>query len=117
VPGLPSIRPYQSGDCDSSIAIFLGAICEVASRDYNAAQIEAWAQVNDPGKWHARRLSRPTFVAVIEDLPAGFSDLEPDGHLDMMYVHPPVFRKARFFYFSLSAGGNTRTDAPQLPHA
>ncbi len=84
----PTIRPYSASDCDATIAIFLSAIREVASRDYPPAHIAAWAQVNDAAKWDARRLSRPTWIAVIEGMPAGFSDLEPDGHLDMMYVHP-----------------------------
>ncbi len=35
-----------------------------------------------------RRLSRPTWVAVVGEKPVGFTDLEPDGHLDMMFVHP-----------------------------
>jgi len=26
--------------------------------------------------------------AVVDELPVGFTDLEPDGHLDMMFVHP-----------------------------
>ena len=35
-----------------------------------------------------RRASRPTWVAEIDGRIAGFTDLEPDGHVDMMYVHP-----------------------------
>ena len=34
----------------------------------------------------ARR--KPTWVAVLGQMPAGFVDLEPDGHIDMLYVHP-----------------------------
>ena len=82
-----SVRPYHPTDLDALIGIFLGAIRDVASRDYSEAQIAAWAQV-DREKFAARRLSRPTWVAVIDHLPVGFSDLEPNGHLDMMYVHP-----------------------------
>jgi putative acetyltransferase len=82
-----SIRPYNRADLDEVIAIFLGAIREIASRDYTPAQIEAWAQVDRDG-WDRRRLSRPTWVAVRGDALAGFTDLEPDGHLDFMFVHP-----------------------------
>ena len=82
----PTIRAYQPTDLDAVIAIFLGAIREIASRDYASAQIDAWAQV-DRESWALRRLSRPTWVAIIE-LPVGFADLEPNGHLDMMFVHP-----------------------------
>ena len=82
-----SIRPYRPDDLDAVIAIFLGAIRQVASRDYTPAQIDAWAQA-DRGVWAVRRLSRPTWVAAIGGAAAGFTDLEPDGHLDMMFVHP-----------------------------
>jgi putative acetyltransferase len=83
----PSIRAYQPTDLDAVVAIFLGAIREIASRDYNQAQIAAWAHV-DRDRWALQRLSRPTWIAVINQLAVGFTDLEPDGHLDMMFVHP-----------------------------
>lgn len=82
-----SIRPYRPTDLDAVIAIFLGAIRMIAARDYDAGQIEAWAQA-DRQRWAVRRLDRPTWIATIGKVPAGFTDLEPDGHLDMMYVHP-----------------------------
>jgi putative acetyltransferase len=81
------IRPYQAADLDVVIEIFLRAIREVASKDYDQAQVDAWAQA-DRERWATRRLSRPTWVAVLGQETVGFSDLEPDGHLDMMFVHP-----------------------------
>lgn len=82
-----SIRSYRPIDLNALIGIFLGAIHEIAARDYSPAQIAAWAQV-DRERFAADRLSRPTWTATLDRLPVGFSDLEPDGHLDMMYVHP-----------------------------
>ncbi len=87
-----SIRPYRPSDLDDVIAIFLAAIRETAARDYAPAQIDAWAQADRDG-WQAARLSRPTWVAVAGDRPAGFSDLTPDGYLDMMFVHPGQQRR------------------------
>ena len=81
------IRDYQPPDLDAVIAVFIGAIREIAARDYTPAQIDAWAQV-DRDAWAARRLSRPTWVAIMRETVVGFTDLEPDGHLDMMFVHP-----------------------------
>jgi putative acetyltransferase len=80
------IRDYQPPDLDAVIAVFIGAIREIAARDYTPAQIDAWAQV-DRDAWAARRLSRPTWVAIMRETVVGFTDLEPDGHLDMMFVH------------------------------
>jgi len=56
-------------------------------RDYDPAQIHVWAQV-DRDAWAQWRLCRPTWVAVIDEAPIGFTDLEPIGYLDMMFVHP-----------------------------
>lgn len=82
-----AIRAYRPADLDAVIAVFVGAVREVASRDYAPAQIDAWARV-DRDAWASRRLSRPTWVAVLGPSVIGFTDLEPDGHLDMMFVHP-----------------------------
>ncbi|MBB3591139.1 putative acetyltransferase [Rhizobium sp. BK529] len=82
------IRPYRPTDSDATIEIFLRAIREVSSKDYSPDQINAWAQVEDPAKWAERRISRPAWIAEIGGKPVGFSDLTPDGCLDMMFVHP-----------------------------
>jgi len=83
------IRDYRFSDLDALIALFHDSIRRVASRDYTAAQIMAWApDTVDRDAWAAKRASRPTWVAEIENVVVGFTDLEPDGHLDFMYVHP-----------------------------
>jgi putative acetyltransferase len=81
------IRPYRAEDLDAVIEIFLRAIREVAIRDYSQAEVDAWAQA-DRASWSERRLSRPAWVAWIGPHPVGFSDLVPNGYLDMMFVHP-----------------------------
>lgn len=82
-----SIRLYEPADLDAVITIFQRAVRETAAKDYNEAQIQAWSQV-DRSRWEMRRLSRPTWIALVEGNPAGFTDLEPNGHLDMLFVHP-----------------------------
>lgn len=82
-----AIRRYEASDLDAVIDVFLRAIREIASRDYDAAQVDAWAQA-DRTVWSRRRLDRPTWVAVVNGGIAGFSDLEGSGHLDMLFVHP-----------------------------
>ena len=81
------VRPYGDADLDQVIAVFLRSIREIAAKDYDQAQVDAWAQA-DRNEWRVRRSSRPTWVAVVDEEIAGFSDLEPNGHLDMMFVHP-----------------------------
>lgn len=82
------IRPYAPSDVDATIDIFLRAVREISSKDYSAAQIEAWAKVEDRDRWAERRRSSPAWIAEIAGEPAGFSDLTTDGCLDMMFVHP-----------------------------
>lgn len=81
-----AIRRYLSSDLDAVIAIYQSAIRGVSAGDYSPEQIAAWSQV-DRDDWAPHRLSRPSWVAEIDGVPAGFTDLEEDGHLDMMYVH------------------------------
>jgi putative acetyltransferase len=84
-----AIRGYRPEDLDGLIAIFTRAVRETASRDYTLEQVRAWAlDAPDRDAWAARRASRPTFIAEIDGAMAGFSDLEPDGHIDMMFVSP-----------------------------
>ena len=83
------VRPYVPADLDSLIGVFREAVRRIAIRDYTQGQVMAWApDAVDRASWGARRASRPTWVAVIDGAVAGFTDLEPDGHIDMMYVHP-----------------------------
>ncbi|WFU08265.1 GNAT family N-acetyltransferase [Rhizobium sp. CB3090] len=83
-----TVRSYVSADADLTIDIFLRAIREVASKDYNQAQVDAWAKVEDREVWAKRRSSRPAWIVQHGSVPIGFADLVPDGLLDMMFVHP-----------------------------
>jgi putative acetyltransferase len=88
----PVIRRYDAADLDAVIGVFLRSVREVASRDYDAGQIAAWAQA-DRDVWSRRRLDRPTWVALIDDVIAGFIDLESSGHVDMLFVDTASQRK------------------------
>jgi putative acetyltransferase len=83
------IRLYVPHDIDDLMELFRDSVRQVASKDYSPAQVQAWAPDElDRDLWLERRGSRPTWVAVIDGRIAGFTDLEPDGHVDMMFVHP-----------------------------
>jgi len=88
----PVIRRYEAADLDAVMSVFLRSVRGVASRDYDAGQIEAWAQV-DRDVWSRRRLDRPTWVALIDGVIAGFIDLEGSGHIDMLFVDPACQRR------------------------
>jgi len=66
----------------------------IAAGDYSESQVRAWApDVIDEEKFGQRCESKSTWVAKIEDRIAGFSDLEPNGHVDMLFVHPDFQRR------------------------
>ena len=82
-----TLRPYRPDDAPALLALFRDTIRRVNSRDYSPAQIAAWASDDiDPGEWCGRFAGR--FVVVAEDAgrPVGFAELEPDGHIDRVYV-------------------------------
>ena len=80
------VRAYRPEDRDAVINVIVRAIRESAIRDYSRAQINAWAAV-DRNAWSVAD-DRLLWVAVVDGLVVGFTDLELSGHLDRMYVHP-----------------------------
>lgn len=81
------VRAYLPEDREALLSLVVRAIRESASRDYSPAQIDAWAGVDRTGAWRVVD-GRVIWVAVLDDLVVGFTDLEHSGHLDRMYVHP-----------------------------
>ncbi len=84
------IRPYEPSDAAETLAVFISAVTETAAADYTAEQVQAWAQPErrDTGTWHAAMLARNSIVATIGGELAGFSDVSPNGYVDMMFVSP-----------------------------
>ena len=88
------IRPYLVSDCEALAKIFKRAVLEIASKDYSPAQILAWApDSRDTEKFAARLAAKPTYVAECDGTIAGYSDLESDGHIDMLFVNPDFQRQ------------------------
>ncbi len=82
------VRPYAAADLRALIGLFRDSVRIVARRDYGLDQVLAWAPDEvDLNSWALRLASSSTWVAADGDRAAGFVTLEPDGHLDMLYVH------------------------------
>jgi putative acetyltransferase len=89
------IRDYQRSDAEALADLFRAAVRQIGARDYNAAQVDAWA-----GGVSAERLGarlgdgRRALVAVGDgDAPLAFGDLEADGHIDFLYAAPDAAGK------------------------
>jgi len=82
-----TLRPYRDEDAPALLALFRDTIRRVNCRDYSPRQIAAWSSDDiDPIAWSERFRGRFVVVAVAEERPVGFAELEPDGHIDRMYV-------------------------------
>lgn len=89
-----TLRPYAAADAASVTALFRDSVRKIAARDYTPRQIRAWApDVIDETLFGRRCESKSTWLAEVEGRIAGFTDLEPDGHIDMLYVHPDFQRR------------------------
>ena len=87
------IRDYKSGDAAHLARIFHDAVHEIGKRDYSEQQVKAWSPAPASAERFAERSidGRMVFVAVDEnDRPAGFIELEQDGHIDCFYCRPDV---------------------------
>src|SRR5579871_2905053 len=83
------IRDVGAGDAHVLVEIFRISVRLVARRDYTRAQVLAWAPDDiDIAAWEARDPKKRAFLADDDIGSVGFTELESDGHVNMMYVHP-----------------------------
>lgn len=84
------IRPYLPGEEALLRAVFHSSVHGLARRDYTAEQLRAWAPADyDVELWRQRMRVNRTLVAELDGQPAGFTDLQPSGYLDMFFVAAP----------------------------
>ncbi|WP_258723484.1 GNAT family N-acetyltransferase [Cellulomonas sp. NS3] len=88
------LRPYRDDDAAATLDVFHRAIRLLASRDYTAEQVDAWASPDiDPVVWAGRRAAARTQVAEADGRVVGFTDVDEDGYVDMLFVEPDVARQ------------------------
>jgi len=81
------IRAFKAGDERALFAVFFSAVHKVASSDYTAEQIEAWAPADlDQGEWQERMRAINPFVAELDDEIVGYADVQPSGYIDHFFV-------------------------------
>ncbi len=82
-----TIRPFHLDDAPALLRLFRDTIRRVNCRDYAPEQVEAWASDEiDEAAWASRFLGRFVVVAEADGQIAGFAELEPNGHLDRVFV-------------------------------
>jgi len=89
------IRKYKTGDEKFIAQIYHDAIYQLAAGDYSQAQLDAWANppldLDDVKHKHRCELKQP-FVNERDGRVVGFMELDPDGHIDCVYVDPAYAR-------------------------
>ena len=85
--GRITIRAFRSGDEAALYSVFHSAIHQIASRDYTAEQVAAWAPANGNDERWARRMQgiQPFVVTLDGDLVA-YADVQPNGYIDHFFV-------------------------------
>ena len=89
---MEDIRRYVPGEEAKLFEVYFSAIHLIASKDYTAEQVEAWApRTLDAALWNARIREINPFVAVLYGEIVGYADVQPDGYIDHFFVsgdHP-----------------------------
>lgn len=82
------IRKGTLQDRDQLRQLFYDTVTQVNSRDYNPEQIKAWSSGRDNiAGWTSRLESQHFAVAEEAGQILGFSSIDPQGYLDLMFVH------------------------------
>jgi putative acetyltransferase len=86
------IRRYKPGEEAALFDIYFTAIHLVASRDYTAEQVQAWAPRDlDAALWKNKMREISPFVAELNGELVGYADVQSTGYIDHFFVsgnHP-----------------------------
>ncbi|CBL47211.1 Hypothetical protein HDN1F_36280 [gamma proteobacterium HdN1] len=81
------IRRFQIGEEATLYGVYYSAIHRIASRDYSQEQINAWAPAEvDQILWEEKIQRINPFVAVIDGVVVGYTDIQPSGYIDHFFV-------------------------------
>jgi len=83
------IRRYNYGEEGAVWKVYFAATRESIARDYHADLVNRWAPHDqDMSQWADRLAQKNPFVAVVDEEIVGMAEIEPDGFIDYLYVHP-----------------------------
>ncbi len=88
-----TVRLYRPADAAAISELFHRSVEGVAARVYGPEQIAAWtARGPDEAGTHARCSDGRTVLVAVEgeERVVAFTDLEPDGHIHMLFCSPEV---------------------------
>lgn len=82
------IRKYRPSDCKCLTELFYDTVHTINAKDYTEEQLNVWAtgKVN-LDEWNRSLSEHYAVVAVVDNVIAGFGDIDQTGYLDRLYVH------------------------------
>jgi putative acetyltransferase len=81
------VRAFKNGDEPALQAVFYSAVHTIAAKDYEVAQLDAWAPHRpDWDGWTARMQILRPFVVEAAGRVVGYADLQMNGQVDHFYV-------------------------------
>ena len=83
------IRPYRPEDCPALLRLFQLSVHTLCRGDYSPQQLDAWAAGSkDIPRWAFLFQQHHTLVAQKGSQIIGFADINENGYLDHLYIHP-----------------------------
>ncbi|MFT4246130.1 MAG: GNAT family N-acetyltransferase [Micrococcaceae bacterium] len=81
------IREYTQADDIATQEVFFKAVQQSNSKDYSPDQINAWLKSgSDIEIWRQKRLAVKTYIAEISGKVVGFTDVNAQGYINMIFV-------------------------------
>lgn len=91
------IRAFVPSDTNEIVSLFYETVHCINKKDYTQEQIAAWAPYDEKQlklrSWSSSLYYNITYVALIDGVIVGFSDMTREGYLDRLYVHKDYQRQ------------------------
>jgi putative acetyltransferase len=88
------IRQYKTEDCREIIQLFYNTVHTINRKDYNPAQLDAWASKDSNiEKWDKSLSNNYTILVESDGIITGFGDLNDTGYFDHLFVHKDFQKK------------------------
>ncbi|MDK9738192.1 GNAT family N-acetyltransferase [Vibrio sp. D404a] len=82
------IRDYRTEDAPQLWSLFFNTIRKINVRHYSQAQVEAWAPSEFSMEvWHSKLEKLKPFVAELDGVVVGYTDLQESGLIDHFFCH------------------------------
>lgn len=88
------IQNYKPEFIEAITDVFYESVHAIDESIYSEEQKNAWAPLpRDYEAWAGRLMFKRPYLAMQDERLLGFIELDPDGYIDSMYIHPEFQRQ------------------------